>query len=372
MKEELLDFINQLKADRKIESFDEAATKQAVILRLLSFLGWNPFNIEEVHPEYSVGDKLVDYSLRIGNANKVFLEVKRISEDLEKHQEQLLNYSFQEGVKLASLTNGMTWWFYLPLHEGSWEQRKFFTIDILQQESDDVVSRFIDFLSKENVTSGKAVENAEKVYRGQQKQNILQATLPKAWNKIITERDELLIELINETTEKLCGYKTDNESIAQFILKYQSQFLISRDYPSGPRLISPKKQGVPGKQELKDKIEKIFIKNDVSPKIKEIFWTIRDIIFQVGDIKEKFNKSMTSYYRNEIRNGNGVCWLVPLKREIRLHLGPPKKEYQNNQGEKLPLGWGKYPKLVIKEGELEGVNKAYWLHFIEQAYKNIG
>ncbi len=254
MSENLLEFINHLKTDRRIKSYDEAATKQAVILRLLTILGWDVYNIEEVCPEYSVGGKLVDYSLRIENANKVFLEIKRIGEDLEKHQEQLLGYSFQEGVKLASLTNGLTWWFYLPLHEGSWEQRKFFTIDTLQQESNDVASRFIDFLSKENVDNGKAIENAEKVYRGQQKQNILRKTLPKAWNKIITESDELLIEMINETTEKLCGYKTDDESIAQFILKHQGQFIISGDYqpkatsiPKRRQIISQESKGYAGR-----------------------------------------------------------------------------------------------------------------------------
>jgi hypothetical protein len=38
---------------------------------------------------------------------------------------KLLNYSFQEGVKLAILTNGIAWWFYLPRHEGSGEYGSF-------------------------------------------------------------------------------------------------------------------------------------------------------------------------------------------------------------------------------------------------------
>ena len=128
MKEKLLQLIQQLKLDKRLVSFDEASTKQAVILRILSLIGWDTFNIDEVVPEYSIGGKKVDFSLRHSNANKTFIEVKKIGEDLEKHQEQLLNYSFQEGVKLSILTNGITWWFYLPLHEGSWEQRKFYTI----------------------------------------------------------------------------------------------------------------------------------------------------------------------------------------------------------------------------------------------------
>ena len=177
-------------------------------------------------PEYSVGGRRVDYSLRINNVNKVFIEVKKIGEELDNHQAQLLNYSFQEGVKLAILTNGITWWFYLPLQEGSWDQRKFYTIDMLQQEPDDIASKFMSFLSKENIANDKAFENAKIVYKGQQKQKILKRMLPKAWNKIITDPDESLVELLKETTEKMCGHKADNEFIKQFLSKNKNQFLI--------------------------------------------------------------------------------------------------------------------------------------------------
>lgn len=52
MREKLLQLINQLKSDKRLISFDEASTKQAVILRILSLIGWDTFNIDEVNPEY--------------------------------------------------------------------------------------------------------------------------------------------------------------------------------------------------------------------------------------------------------------------------------------------------------------------------------
>lgn len=218
MKEQLISFIEKLKVDReKIISFDEAATKQAIIVRLLSLLGWDIFNIDEVTPEYSVGGRKVDYSLRFNSANKIFIEVKKIGENLENHQEQLLNYSFQEGVKLAILTNGITWWFYLPLHEGSWEQRKFYTVEVYEQDAEEIAQKLTDFLSKESVISGKAIENAESIFKSKQRQNLIKETLPKAWHKIIEGPDEALIELIAETTEKLCGYKPEHSTVENFI-----------------------------------------------------------------------------------------------------------------------------------------------------------
>lgn len=90
MKERLVSFIENIRADKKINFFDEAATKQGTILPILQILRWDIFNINEVKPEQEAGEGNVDYSLRINNANKVFIEVKRAKEDLESHQEQLL------------------------------------------------------------------------------------------------------------------------------------------------------------------------------------------------------------------------------------------------------------------------------------------
>ncbi len=225
MTEHLLRFIEQLKTDRRMASFDEAATKQIVLLRILSLLGWDIYNIDEVVPEYAVGPQRVDYSLRDSNTNKVFIEAKKVGEDLDKHQEQLLGYSFKEGVKLAILTNGISWRFYLPLNEGSWEQRKFYAIEIYNQDSKDIADRFIDYLEKQNVCSGRAIQIAEEVYKGRQKEYLIKETLPKAWNKIVSEPDELLIEIIADYTEKLCGYKPENVVVENFV---SSDILVGR------------------------------------------------------------------------------------------------------------------------------------------------
>ena len=66
--ENLSALISDLRSDQSIASFDEAATKQAIVLRVFQVLGWNCFKIEEVRPEYGVGGKRVDYSLSERNA----------------------------------------------------------------------------------------------------------------------------------------------------------------------------------------------------------------------------------------------------------------------------------------------------------------
>ena len=103
-----------------LQSLDESASKQGVVLRLLSLAGWDIFDVSEVVPEYTVGNRRVDYALRPESPNPVFIEVKRPGENLDGHQHQLLQYCFHQGVQLAVLTNGRTWWLYLPLQAGGW------------------------------------------------------------------------------------------------------------------------------------------------------------------------------------------------------------------------------------------------------------
>jgi hypothetical protein len=90
-------------------------------------------------------------------------------------------------------------------------------VEVYDQDSEEITQKFVDFLLKENVISGKSIENAENIYKGKQKQYLIKETLPKAWNKIVEGPDEDLVELIAETTEKLCGYKPEYATVERFI-----------------------------------------------------------------------------------------------------------------------------------------------------------
>jgi len=132
------------------------------------------------------------------------------------------------------------------LSKVQWEQRKFYSIDLLQQESEDVAQKFIDFLSKDNISSGQAVKNAEAIYSSRKKKNVVRETLPKAWNKIILDPDELLVELLSETTEKLCGHGADSELIERFMSKNRDNWLI-------PEISTVKVSPPPGRKSVSKK-----------------------------------------------------------------------------------------------------------------------
>jgi predicted type IV restriction endonuclease len=227
MKDDLLKFVEQIRSNpNKVRAYDEAATKQGIILRLLHLLGWNTFDTDEVKPEYCIEGKRVDYALAINTRNEVFIEVKRPSQDLEHHEKQLLDYSFHLGVDIAVLTNGLLYWFYLPTAKGSWTKRRFYTIDLISQDPNEITSKFIDIIAKHNVVSGDSIKESRRIFESKLKKSIVYETLPDAWNKIIGEPESLLIDMLSETTERLCGYKPEETAVKRFLLQNLGQLRI--------------------------------------------------------------------------------------------------------------------------------------------------
>ena len=246
MIETLQAFIENIKNDKRLSSFSEDQTKMAIILPILRRIGWDTENIDEVFPEFSVENRRVDYALRLNNKSVVFLEAKRPTEDLDSgnHQEQLLDYSFRQGIELALLTNGITWFLYLPNAGGDWKARKFYTIDLKEQESASVTSKFIELLSKKNIESGKAIQTAKAVHKDKLKNGAIQEALPVAWNRIMEEPDSLLVDLLVESAEKICGYKPEASSVSKFLKENENQILITLiNQPVEPQRgkIAPKK-----------------------------------------------------------------------------------------------------------------------------------
>ena len=219
--------IVQIKSNMGVASYNEASIKQAVVVPLLQKLGWNLTDVEEVTPEFSVGERRVDYSLNINQVSKVFVEVKKPSERLGSHEEQLLAYAFRQGVTLAALTNGSTWWLYLPMREGSWTARRFYTLDILAHDPTESSKRLIELLSKQSVSSGKALKNAEEIHQGKIRDRAVAEAFPKAWNKMVSEPDEYLVEALAETVESLSGFRPGDDELARFLGDHRFDFTTS-------------------------------------------------------------------------------------------------------------------------------------------------
>lgn len=279
MVEVLSSLIERIK--REIPSYpeNEAVVDRGAVQPILSKLGWDTSNVFEVVPEYKAGSGRVDYCLKLAGQNKVFIEVKRLKEELDDHEEQLLRYAFEEGVELSILTNGKSWWFYLSSHTGPWNERKFFAIDLEKQDVQEIAKNFAEFLSKEGVSTGSAIRRAIGLHEGKERVRIINQTLPEAWNQLINEPDDLLADLLADKVEQLCGYKPDSERIVNF-LKTEEQ-----RKPSAPIFVPPKKaRPKSAVSRLKDDFTHRKFRSFEFLGIKEDLKRNKDLLVKVSDI----------------------------------------------------------------------------------------
>jgi hypothetical protein len=172
----------------------------------------------------------VSYALRVGDSNKVFVEVKRIGEKLDDHQKKFVELAAEEKADIGVLTNGTTWWFYLTSSNGSWRHKWFYSADLLKQETDAFVPKVVDLLTKDKVSNGQALKSAKTLIRDKQ-QKMAADFLPKAWNQIISQPNKIFIELLSLETENLCGFKVDIKSIENFLGQHVDKWMLT-DIPS--------------------------------------------------------------------------------------------------------------------------------------------
>lgn len=123
---ELIDSIRQIAkvySERKDMILTEEATKNALIMPLISALGYNVFDPSEVIPEFvaDVGIKKgekVDYAIMKDGKPIMLIEAKWSGETLDVNKEgQLLRYFNATPAKIGILTNGHEYRFYTDLDQ---------------------------------------------------------------------------------------------------------------------------------------------------------------------------------------------------------------------------------------------------------------
>jgi len=228
MKKPVMAFIKDLKSNKKMHVLDEASIKQAVALRLLSLLGWDIFNVEEVYPDFSSESMTVSYALRIDGVSKMILDVKRSGENPDELHKQLVAFAVHEGVDLAAHTDGTRWWFYLPTAKGTLAQKRCHVCDLFEHKPEDMASDLMAFLSREKIVSGEYLDSAKTAYQ-KHKRKMAADVLPDAWKRVLTGPNKILVEILSDATEKICGYKADPGMVEEFIRAHFEKWTLGRE-----------------------------------------------------------------------------------------------------------------------------------------------
>lgn len=184
---------------------------------IINALGWDSSDPNDVVPEYLIGRGRVDFALLgLGRRPAVFIEVKGVGRGVDGDR-QLFEYAFHEGVPLCVLTDGRDWSFYLPSGQGSYEDRRLYRLQLDDRDPEECQRVLDRYLSRDRVRSGAAFEDAQRDYRDAAGRREAAGALPKAWNAIVLEPESLLIELVGDQAEGLCGFRPLASDIRAFL-----------------------------------------------------------------------------------------------------------------------------------------------------------
>src|SRR6266540_4899608 len=148
-------------AQRK--GLNEMQTRLGYILPLFRALGWDISNINEVSPEEKVSRGWVDFSFRIGNVPRYFLETKRVNEDLNDARwvKQAIDYAWTKSVTWALLSDFEG----LRVFNAEWKEANPFSAQFFELTVDTYLTDFerLWWLSKEQTLVRRLDTEAEKV-----------------------------------------------------------------------------------------------------------------------------------------------------------------------------------------------------------------
>ena len=220
---------------------NEASVSQGIVMRILHSLGWPTYDTRVVCPEYSLAGRRVDFALCHPAGKPIaFIEVKQIGQS-DGAERQLFEYAFHAGVPMAILTDGQEWNFFLPAEQGDYGERRVYKLDIVERAVEECTARLERYLRHDAIASGAAIGAAREDYRNVSKERQIRSTLPVAWERLVEEEDEMLLEIIADKVENLCGFKPDPDSVALF-LKAKTKGAVALD--TIPPRLAPARQAV--------------------------------------------------------------------------------------------------------------------------------
>ncbi|WP_336298924.1 type I restriction endonuclease [Thermococcus kodakarensis] len=150
----VLTVMSRIGKHRSLYEKNEEAVKQHLIGEIMTALGWEWNNPEEVRPEERTEDGRADYALFLNGETVAFLEAKNLGVNILKRDEplrQLARYCFSRGVKYGILSNGAVWIALKAFAEGtSLKDRVLFVVNLEEEPLERAVLK-LSMLSKENL-----------------------------------------------------------------------------------------------------------------------------------------------------------------------------------------------------------------------------
>ena len=168
----------------KQSGLKEYPTRTIFIDPLLSALGWDVLDPDEVELEYpTVDGKSVDYAMKINRKPVFLLEAKQLSDSLDdvKSITQVVGYAANDGIEWCVLTNGVRYKIYKASERASAPDKLLFEVSIDPHDSaglsveqiaaqlsrlsrDSLAQGVLDRLGTEIFTTGKVRKALDRLF----------------------------------------------------------------------------------------------------------------------------------------------------------------------------------------------------------------
>jgi predicted type IV restriction endonuclease/predicted transport protein len=231
----------QTAAKLKASGGNEANTKALLIEPMLSALGWDTTDVDQVERECRVYDKTsLDYALRLNGELKLFVEAKAVGKSLEDKAfiSQTVNYANNEGVIWCVLSNGLAWRVYKTNEPVGMQDKLLFEMDLTEGSTGDV-ARQLQLLSRDSLGKGDLEAWGERVFTDNRVRHALGALAAKP-------PPELLSLLKRELGKPEVSAERLQESLAR-IIDVETP-VGAPNVPPGPKKLPDKPPPTPKKE----------------------------------------------------------------------------------------------------------------------------
>ena len=204
---------------------NEPAVSQGAVFTILKYLGWPVLDPAVVVPEYRMRTpqgalRFADYALcRDDGHPLVLIEVKAVGR-IANADVQLFEYCFHAGVPFAVLTDGQVWRFYITMEAGSYDERRVYQLDLLEQDDTVCCERLARYLDRESVMRSVNLANARSDFNDAIRSARIQSVLPQAWRAILDAPDNYICEMLAAKVSEICGFEPDLDNCTDFIREH--------------------------------------------------------------------------------------------------------------------------------------------------------
>lgn len=225
MKEVLADINSKLVEGLYV---NEEHVRLSLVARILQQLGWDIWNPKEVNPEYycipNEDKSRVDIALFLTpQIPSVFIEIKtigKIDSDLAGIERQLRDYNRNLTAMFTIITDGRKWRFYYSQAGGEFSQKCFKILDFFEDDLDDIETFMKSFLSRSEISLGKAEQDARSYLQLTLKQRAMDDALIQARRMVDLSPFPSLPQALVERVAT-SGFKISLDEAREFIQNFK-------------------------------------------------------------------------------------------------------------------------------------------------------